>query len=119
MEKVTREWIGLIALNRLGPGIRGVDEDAIEVGWWLVPTAWRRGIATEGARAACAEAFVCVGVTQLIARCRPANQRSLAVMERIGMTPWQSAVGRHGEELSIHALDRATWQRSAGTRPPA
>ncbi|MDQ4069097.1 MAG: GNAT family N-acetyltransferase [Actinomycetota bacterium] len=115
VEKETRQWIGLIALNRLGPGISGVEEDEIEVGWWLVPTAWQRGIATEGAQAACAEAFVRLGATRVIARCRPANRRSLAVMRRLGMTPWREAVGRYGEELSIHTLDRSVWRRSAST----
>lgn len=119
VEKSTGAWIGLIALNRLGSGIAGVDEDEMEIGWWLVHAAWHRGIGTEAAREACAEAFGPLGVTRLIARCQAANQRSLAVMRRLGMTPWRRAVGRHGEELSIHTLDRATWQDSASTEPPA
>jgi RimJ/RimL family protein N-acetyltransferase len=118
IETASGEWVGLIALNRLGPGIRGVDEDETEIGWWLMVDAWHRGIATEGARAACAEAFTRLGVTRLIARCRPANERSLAVMGRLGMAAWHSTVGRHGEEVSLHALDRTAWLRCVGTPLP-
>lgn len=114
VDKVTREWIGLIALNRLGPGIRGVDEDEIEVGWWLVPTAWRRGIATEGARAACAEAFMCVGVTPAVPRCRPANQRSLAVMERIGIRR-----GSRPSGATAKSSASTPWIVPRGSAPPA
>ena len=42
--------IGLIALNFAGEG-SGVDADAYEIGWWLAPSAWGRGLAREGAAA--------------------------------------------------------------------
>jgi RimJ/RimL family protein N-acetyltransferase len=110
VERATGTWAGLIALNRLGPGIEGVAEDEIEIGWWLHPAAWHRGIGIEGARAVCDEAFGRLGADRLIARCRPANRRSLAVMRRLGMAPWRTTTGRHGEVLGIHALDRAAWR---------
>jgi RimJ/RimL family protein N-acetyltransferase len=110
VERATGGWAGLIALNRLGPGIAGVADDEIEIGWWLLPAAWHRGIGTEGARAVCDEAFGRVGADRVIARCRPANRRSLAVMGRLGMVQWRATTGRHGEALAIHVLDRAAWR---------
>jgi RimJ/RimL family protein N-acetyltransferase len=41
----TGEKIGLIALNFAGEGTRGVGRDEYEIGWWLAPPAWRRGLA--------------------------------------------------------------------------
>jgi RimJ/RimL family protein N-acetyltransferase len=117
VDKASQAWIGLVALNRLGPGIVGVPEDEIEIGWWLHPTAWHRGFGTEAARAVCAEAFGRLGAPRLIARCRPTNQRSLDVMGRLGMTPWRPAIGRHGEQLAVHALDRATWRTTPAGSP--
>lgn len=118
VEKATMTWVGIIALNRLGDGVNGIDAGEIEVGWWLRTTAWHRGLGTEGGHAACAEAFERLGAPRVIARCRPANRRSLRVMRRLGMEPWRRATGRYGEELSIHAVHRSAWP-PATLGPPA
>src|SRR6185312_8433817 len=40
--------VGLIALNFAGEGA-GIDASEYEIGWWLAPSAWGRGLAREGA----------------------------------------------------------------------
>jgi len=59
---------------------------AVEVGWRLARNCWGRGYATEGARAALAFGFETLGLKEIIAFTVPANTRSLAVMQRLGMT---------------------------------
>jgi ribosomal-protein-alanine N-acetyltransferase len=59
---------------------------AVEVGWRLDRPYWGRGYATEAARAALRDGFERVGLTEIVSMTTPANIRSIAVMERLGMT---------------------------------
>jgi RimJ/RimL family protein N-acetyltransferase len=58
----------------------------VEVGWHLHPDSWGHGYATEAARGALAHGFA-RGLDEIFAVVRPANERSLAVCRRLGMTP--------------------------------
>jgi ribosomal-protein-alanine N-acetyltransferase len=58
----------------------------VEVGWRLAFEHWGRGYATEAARAAVAFAFGAPGLSEVVSFTVPANARSRAVMERLGMT---------------------------------
>jgi RimJ/RimL family protein N-acetyltransferase len=82
----------------------GAASDAVEIGWHLHPSAWGRGVATEGATAIVERARA-AGLGRLHAVVRPGNERSLAVCDRLGMT----RVGRtdewFGVELVDHVLD--------------
>ncbi len=59
---------------------------AVEVGWRLDRAYWGRGYATEAARAALADGFGRVGLKEIVSFTIPINLRSIAVMERLGMT---------------------------------
>ena len=59
---------------------------AVEIGWRLARAAWGKGFATEAARAAVTFGFDELGLEEVVALAVPANTRSLAVMERLGMT---------------------------------
>jgi len=72
-----------------------VDETTeIEIGWWLKPEFWRQGFITEAANAVQRDAFDRIGLTRLIAIIRPANSRSIAVAERLGMRYERHAIYR-------------------------
>ena len=58
----------------------------VEVGWRLATAAWGRGYATEAARAALRFGFEDLGLTEIVSFTAPANVKSRAVMERLGMT---------------------------------
>lgn len=58
----------------------------VEVGWRLAPDAWGRGYATEAGRACLAAAFGPLGLDEVVSFTVPANTRSRAVMERLGLT---------------------------------
>jgi RimJ/RimL family protein N-acetyltransferase len=62
----------------VGPGV--------EIGWRLIPDAWGGGYATEGARAALAWGFANLDVAEILSFTAQRNERSEAVMRRIGMT---------------------------------
>jgi len=59
---------------------------AVEVGWRLDRPHWGNGYATEAARAAMTDGFERIGLKEIVSFTVPVNLRSIAVMERLGMT---------------------------------
>ena len=83
----------------------------IEVGWRLAAEHWGRGYATEGARAALAYGFECLGLDEIVSFTVPGNLRSIRVMEKIGMTrdpadDFDHPVIPEGHRLRRHVLYR-------------
>jgi ribosomal-protein-alanine N-acetyltransferase len=86
-------WAVTVASNQAFIGYTGLAvprfeahfTPAVEVGWRLARGAWGRGYATEAARAALAFGFE-TGLEEIVSFTVPANIRSVAVMERIGMS---------------------------------
>jgi RimJ/RimL family protein N-acetyltransferase len=58
----------------------------VEIGWRFAFDYWRRGYASEAASAVLLYAFESLGLEEVVSFTVPANRRSIAVMERIGMT---------------------------------
>lgn len=101
--------VGLIALSFAGDGA-GVDAHEYEIGWWLAPSAWGRGLAREGAAAVRDEAFERVGAPSILARIQPGNAGSLAVAAAIGLRHETSSTGRGGEEIAVLRLSAERWR---------
>lgn len=59
---------------------------AVEVGWRLSAEHWGRGYATEGGHAALAFGFEVLGLDEIVSFTVAANDRSRAVMERLGLS---------------------------------
>ncbi|MDM0112212.1 GNAT family N-acetyltransferase [Variovorax sp. J22R133] len=57
----------------------------VEIAWRLARPYWGQGFASEAAHAALRFGFENVGLAEIVALTVPANKRSQAVMERIGM----------------------------------
>jgi RimJ/RimL family protein N-acetyltransferase len=57
-----------------------------EVGYWLLASHRRRGLATDGVRVTRDWCFDQLGVTRLQAGIQPGNEASIAVVERLGFT---------------------------------
>jgi [ribosomal protein S5]-alanine N-acetyltransferase len=121
LEAGSGRWIGFAGLNLVGPGTAGVAADEVEIGWWLVPSAWGRGYATEAGRALRDEAFERVRLARIVGRYRPENVASGRVMERLGMRVAFDTRGRHGEDVRLYELDHAGWEllrAEEAARPP-
>jgi RimJ/RimL family protein N-acetyltransferase len=58
----------------------------VEIGWRLPRGAWGRGYASEAARGALDFGFAELGLAEIVAFTTTANERSRAVMRRLGMT---------------------------------
>jgi RimJ/RimL family protein N-acetyltransferase len=77
-------WLGMTGLA--APSFEAPFTPCVEVGWRYPVGAWGHGYATEAARAAVAFGFQTLGLEEILSWTTVANQRSRAVMERIGMT---------------------------------
>lgn len=92
---------------------------AVEIGWRFDPAFWGRGYATEAARAALDFGFATLGLEEIVAITVPANLRSRAVMERLGM------VRDEGGDFDLpstppgHPLRRQVLYRLRRPRAPA
>lgn len=113
----TGEFVGFTGLNPMPPGLPG--EGGTELGWRLARSAWGRGHATEAGRAALAVAFGEVGLDAVWSLTAAVNERSIAVMERLGMTHVASvdhpqvAAGSPLRPHVLYRLDLPGWSRAA------
>jgi len=71
---------------RRGPRGELVHANWLEIGWALRPQFWGRGYATELGRAGLAYSFDTLGMGAVVSCTDNGNVKSLAVMERLGMT---------------------------------
>ena len=109
IRRTTGSWIGFIGLNYTGAEASEILVPEVEIVWWLDPSVWRRGFATEAAAVLRDEAFGRVGLDRIIGRYQPDNVASGRIMESIGMRFEREATGRHGERVRICALHRHDW----------
>ena len=91
--------------------------DPVEVGWALHRDWWGRGLATEGGRASVECWRTHLADPQLISITVPANGRSRAVMERLGLTLRGEATW-HAHDVVWYAID-AEPPLSSGARRSA
>ena len=122
MERVTDgRFLGFTGLSR--PSFGAAFTPAVEIGWRLARHAWGHGYATEAARASLHFGFETLGLEEIVSFTVPANVRSRAVMERIGMHHDPADDFDHpklpeGHPLRRHVLYRLArddWRRAEST----
>lgn len=90
---------------------------AVEIGWRLARSSWGQGYATEAAREACRVAFEELRLPEIVSFTVPANLRSRAVMDRLGMNHDARDDFDHPKLAEGHPLRRHVLYRlSAGGR---
>jgi RimJ/RimL family protein N-acetyltransferase len=57
----------------------------VEIGWRVAAAYWRHGFATEAGRAVLVHAWDAIGLDEVVSFTTSGNERSLAVMTRLGM----------------------------------
>jgi len=99
--------IGICGLQHLPEGA------GVEIGWWLAPSQWGQGLATEAARQALAYGFEVRNLERIVAIAQAANRDSLRVMERIGMRFEREAVHK-GMRVVLYAIEREQFNSRQG-----
>ncbi|HEV3364313.1 MAG TPA: GNAT family N-acetyltransferase [Acidimicrobiia bacterium] len=112
-------FIGFVGLNRVPFAAHFTP--AVEVGWRLARPQWGNGYATEAARAALSFGFAQLGLTEIVSFAAEVNQRSRAVMERLGMEHDPADDFDHpslapGDRLRRHVLYQIAHPPEAATK---
>lgn len=107
-------FIGFIGLSV--PSFQAPFTPCVEVGWRLAREHWGRGYATEGAREALRFGFEELGLPEIVSLTTTTNERSQAVMRRLGMTHDPSDDFDHPSLPAGHRLARHVLYR---LRPPS
>ncbi len=74
-------------------GLRPLEESGLEIFYSLAPGAWGRGYATEAARAVVEYGLEALGLPEVLAEVDEGNAASVAVVKRLGMTPYAVVAG--------------------------
>jgi [ribosomal protein S5]-alanine N-acetyltransferase len=77
-------------------GLRLLDDIGLEIFYSLEPGSWGKGYATEAARAVLDYALGPLGLPEVLAEVDEGNTASVAVIERLGMTPFDAVPGLLG-----------------------
>jgi RimJ/RimL family protein N-acetyltransferase len=115
IEAATERWLGFVELSLVGPG-KGSRDDDVELGYFVEPSRWGEGIATEAAFAMRDEAFGRCGLVELIGRCRIENAASARVLEKVGFQRLRLFELHDGIVVEIHRLQRDDWSGPTGRR---
>jgi ribosomal-protein-alanine N-acetyltransferase len=74
-------------------GLRPLEDIGLEIFYSLAPGSWGRGYATEAARAVVEHALGPLGLPEVLAEVDEGNAASVAVVKRLGMTPFAVVPG--------------------------
>ena len=77
-------------------GLRPLEESGLEIFYSLAPGAWGHGYATEAARAVVEYGLGPLGLPEVLAEVDEGNAASVAVVKRLGMTPYAVVPGLLG-----------------------
>jgi len=85
-------------------GLRPLEESSLEIFYSLAPGAWGHGYATEAARAVVEYGFGPLGLPEVLAEVDEGNAASVAVVRRLGMTPYAVVPGVLGPMTRYRAM---------------
>jgi len=111
------DFIGFVGLSV--PRFEAHFTPCVEIGWRLAAEHWGRGYATEAARVALAFGFGELALDEIVSFTVPANLRSRAVMERVGMTRSPADDFDHPALPDRHPLRRHVFYRAGRPRDSA
>ncbi len=118
----SREFLGFVGLNR--PHFKAHFTPAIEIGWRLAHPFWGQGYACEAAREILRFSFETLALDEVVSFTATCNRRSMALMQRLGMTHDPADDFNHpaltpGHRLERHVLyrlGRAQWMNPGNGR---
>lgn len=114
--RATGRFVGFAGLGV--PAFDAHFTPAVEVGWRLARTAWGSGYATEAGRAALAYGFEQAELEEVVAFTSVGNERSRAVMRRLGMSHDPAEDFDHPGLPAGHPLRRHVLYRVEGADMP-
>lgn len=99
-DRISKELVGFCGLAPL----HQINE--IEIGWWLRPAHWKKGLALEAAKCVVSAALKDHAIERLVARAYLANTSSVILMERLGMIFDRVLETNHLGEVVLYTLNK-------------
>jgi len=110
-ERESGEFVGCVGLDV--PSFEAAFTPCVEIAWRLGAAHWGRGFATEAAHECLRFAFGTLALEEVVAFTVPANLRSRALMERLGMRHDPAGDFEHPRLPAGHALRHHVLYRCA------
>lgn len=112
ISKDSNEFCGICGLQPLA------ETGEPEVGWWLTPSYWGKGLATEAASAALAYGFEQTSIDHVVAVAVPENRASTHLMGKLGMTHEKDFL-HYGSPHAFYSISKQAWAaRAVKPTPP-
>ena len=89
-------------------GLRPLEESGLEIFYSLAPGAWGHGYATEAARTVVEYGLGPLALPEVLAEVDQGNAASVAVVKRLGMTPYAVVPGLLGPMTRYRTTARTT-----------
>ncbi|MBX9770450.1 MAG: GNAT family N-acetyltransferase [Candidatus Obscuribacterales bacterium] len=107
--KSTGEFIGYTGLQK--PTIEAHFMPCVEIGWTIAKKHWGNGYAPEAAAKALEDGFTRIGLDEIVSFTTVSNDKSIRVMEKLGMTrnpkdDYSHPLLPQGHPLKPHVLFR-------------
>jgi RimJ/RimL family protein N-acetyltransferase len=116
------DFIGLMMLPPAHGPDQPDDPTVAELGYRIVRRHWRKGLASEAARALLQHAFETVGQRRVIAQTMAVNLGSRGVMEAVGMryvrtyfASWEDPLPGSDQGEVEYEMTRETWPKAASS----
>jgi RimJ/RimL family protein N-acetyltransferase len=120
----TNRFIGFVGINDNPEGLPF--SPCVDIGWRLRRDEWGKGLATEGACAALAHAFLTANLPEVVAMTPLLNLASERVMQKLGMNKRRSNFmhpalqpGHELEEHVLYSLSRSEYLNQTVSSPQA
>jgi len=98
--------VGVAEVHHAHPGVTGIGEEEVEIGWAIAEGERGRGLATEAMRAALADLWRRSAVEHVVAYIRPENLASHRVAAGLGLEVRGPGLTRSGDPMTVYVLRR-------------
>lgn len=113
------QLVGTIALRRIQWQLRSWRIERADLGYWLAPSQWSRGLTTEAGRAVVRFGFATLGLHKITCGCLADNVGSRRVIEKlgfrfVGVHQAEALVEGHWRDHLQYELLAASWRATSG-----
>lgn len=110
-ERAAGQVSGFAGIAYLGENAAGLDPGEFELGCWVHPSHWRRGLAAEASRAVIDEAFRDLGAESVMGCARVDHRASIDGATALGLTFERRVTLDHGVQAVVLRVTAVEWSR--------